>query len=181
MSHARRPEVRHSLLRAVITLTLESPYDLLTVQQILNRASVSRATFYHYYSNKEDLLIDCFREMKVLHIEQWRSSVSSGEVQWGDAGYLLQVLRHFDSHRVIWEAFRNQKAKRLLLRAMHELFRTLARKDFFHCDPGFDRRVVVPFAAAAHFTVVSWLEGELKGTPEEIAKLIRSAVRLPLG
>lgn len=45
-----------ALGRALIELIQERDYDEITVQQILDRAGVGRATFYAHYRNKDDAL-----------------------------------------------------------------------------------------------------------------------------
>ena len=46
----------HALGRALIALMQERDFDEITVQQILDRAGVGRATVYAHYRNKEDAL-----------------------------------------------------------------------------------------------------------------------------
>ncbi|HET7459180.1 MAG TPA: TetR/AcrR family transcriptional regulator [Gemmatimonadaceae bacterium] len=46
----------HALGRALIELIQERDFDDITVQHILDRADVGRATFYAHYRNKEDAL-----------------------------------------------------------------------------------------------------------------------------
>lgn len=46
----------HALGRALIELIQERDFDGITVQHILDRADVGRATFYAHYRNKEDAL-----------------------------------------------------------------------------------------------------------------------------
>lgn len=58
----RKPDQRirrtHERLgSALLTLILERPIDEVTVQQVLDRASVGRSTFYLHYRDKEDLLL----------------------------------------------------------------------------------------------------------------------------
>lgn len=54
------PRIRRTHERlgsALLTLILERPIDEVTVQQVLDRASVGRSTFYLHYRDKEDLLL----------------------------------------------------------------------------------------------------------------------------
>ena len=46
----------HALGRALIELVQERDFDEITVQHILDRAGVGRATFYAHFRNKEDVL-----------------------------------------------------------------------------------------------------------------------------
>ncbi len=42
---------------ALIEHILEKPFDAITVQEVLDRAGVSRSTFYTHYSDKNDLFV----------------------------------------------------------------------------------------------------------------------------
>jgi|ERR1700733_7069966 AcrR family transcriptional regulator len=57
----RKPDLRirrtcERLGSALLTLIQEKPIDDVTVQDVLNRASVGRSTFYVHYRDKDDLL-----------------------------------------------------------------------------------------------------------------------------
>jgi AcrR family transcriptional regulator len=63
---------------ALITLIVEKPVDKVTVQDVLDRASVGRSTFYLHYRDKNDLLLsqlEKFLEMMstALSLRQERS------------------------------------------------------------------------------------------------------------
>jgi AcrR family transcriptional regulator len=48
---------RDRLSDALMKLALEKPFDTITVQNVLDRAGVSRSTFYVHYNDKDDLFI----------------------------------------------------------------------------------------------------------------------------
>jgi AcrR family transcriptional regulator len=48
---------RDRLGDALMELVLEKPFDTITVQDVLDRAGVSRSTFYVHYNDKDDLFI----------------------------------------------------------------------------------------------------------------------------
>ncbi len=52
-----------ALGHAMATLLAEQRFDKITVQQILDRASVSRATFYKYFRGKDDALFSSYEGM----------------------------------------------------------------------------------------------------------------------
>ena len=54
---ARVRRTRDALGDALIELMQEKPFDTITVQDVLDRAHVSRSTFYTHYSDKDDLLM----------------------------------------------------------------------------------------------------------------------------
>jgi AcrR family transcriptional regulator len=47
---------------ALVTLIQEKPIDDVTVQEVLDRASVGRSTFYLHYRDKDDLLLSQFEK-----------------------------------------------------------------------------------------------------------------------
>ncbi len=54
---ARVKRTRDALGDALIALMQEKAFDTITVQDVLDRAHVSRSTFYSHYSDKDDLLM----------------------------------------------------------------------------------------------------------------------------
>jgi|SRR5579863_5791035 len=48
---------RDRLGTALMTLIQEKPYEVVTVQNVLDRARVGRSTFYLHYRDKDDLLL----------------------------------------------------------------------------------------------------------------------------
>src|SRR5215216_1688037 len=54
---ARVRRTRDALGDALVALMHEKPFDTITVQDVLDRAKVSRSTFYTHYSDKDDLLM----------------------------------------------------------------------------------------------------------------------------
>ena len=64
---------RHALGGALMALVTEKPFDTITVQDVLDRAGVSRSTFYSHYSNKDDLFLsdaERFFELMTTSIER---------------------------------------------------------------------------------------------------------------
>lgn len=54
---------RVSLRIALLMLIKEKDFDFISVEEITDRANLGRATFYLHYKDKEDLLLDEFREI----------------------------------------------------------------------------------------------------------------------
>ena len=61
---------RDRLGDAMMELLVEKPFDHITVQEVLDRAQVSRSTFYQHYRDKNDLFLsdvdDFFEKMASL-------------------------------------------------------------------------------------------------------------------
>ena len=54
---ARVRRTRDALGDALVNLMQEKPFDSITVQDVLDRANVSRSTFYSHFDDKDDLLM----------------------------------------------------------------------------------------------------------------------------
>ena len=54
---ARVRRTRDALGDALVALMQEKPFETITIQEVLDRAHVSRSTFYTHYSDKDDLLM----------------------------------------------------------------------------------------------------------------------------
>jgi AcrR family transcriptional regulator len=76
---------RDALGDALVALMHEKPFETITVQQVLDRAHVSRSTFYSHYSDKNDLFLsdaeDFFEMMSTALIRHSDSSTRVAPVQ----------------------------------------------------------------------------------------------------
>ncbi len=71
-SDRRVQRTRKLLQDAMMQLIREMGYDAITVQDILDRANVGRATFYAHYQSKEDLFLAHHNEFSSnLGLGQW--------------------------------------------------------------------------------------------------------------
>lgn len=57
-----RVETRTGIVRVALALFLSEGFDTVTVETICERAGVSRATFFNYFSQKEELLVEIGRQ-----------------------------------------------------------------------------------------------------------------------
>ena len=102
----------HALGRALIELIQEREYDEITVQQILDRAGVGRATFYAHYRNKDDALHSSyeglFRIMESLLVRSATPGrlfpVAEFVAHLADAEELARALRRSGLADEMWEA-----------------------------------------------------------------------------
>ena len=66
---------RQAILEAAGEELMETPYALLTVSRIIQRAGISRASFYYYFSDKEDLFVHLVEEMKNRFIQDLQEAL----------------------------------------------------------------------------------------------------------
>ena len=87
---ARVQRTRDALGDALIALMQEKPFDTITVQEVLDRADVSRSTFYTHYSDKDDLLMS--------DAEEFFEALSMGLSAHGDKSDRVFPVQEFFSH-----------------------------------------------------------------------------------
>lgn len=68
----KRLRTREALLDAAVALFAERGYDATTVDDIAERAVVSRATAFKYFPRKEDLLLEWAARRRGVIAELWR-------------------------------------------------------------------------------------------------------------
>lgn len=87
---ARVRRTRDALGDALVALMQEKPFDTITVQDVLDRAKVSRSTFYTHYSDKEDLLMS--------DAEEFFEAISTALSQARDKSDRVFPVQEFFAH-----------------------------------------------------------------------------------
>jgi len=87
---ARVRRTRDALGDALVALMQEKPFETITVQDVLDRAEVSRSTFYSHYSDKDDLLMS--------DAEEFFESISMALSVHGDQSDRVFPVREFFVH-----------------------------------------------------------------------------------
>jgi AcrR family transcriptional regulator len=57
------PEVQRRILDAAVALFAEQGFDATSVQQVVERAEVTKGALYHYFRAKDDLLYEIYHEL----------------------------------------------------------------------------------------------------------------------
>ena len=87
---ARVRRTRDALGDALIALMQEKPFDTITVQDVLDRAHVSRSTFYSHYNDKDDLLMS--------DADEFFQALSMALSQHGEKSDRVFPVREFFAH-----------------------------------------------------------------------------------
>ena len=87
---ARVRRTRDALGDALVALMQEKPFETITVQDVLDRAEVSRSTFYSHYSDKDDLWMS--------DAEEFFESISMALSVHGDKSDRVFPVREFFVH-----------------------------------------------------------------------------------
>ncbi len=86
----RVQRTREALFGAFMALVLERDYSRITVEDVLNRAGVSRSTFYQHFANLDDLLLSSMAPLLAI-LAVTAAQGSSDRLPW--------LLEHFWTNR----------------------------------------------------------------------------------
>jgi AcrR family transcriptional regulator len=127
----RRVQRTHKLLReALLELILESGYEALSVQDIIDRANVGRATFYAHFDNKEDLLVSGFEALRASLRERQVGALSSADdVDVRMFAFSYDMLAHVDEHRHLFRAMTGKRSGVAVQNVLRKLVIDLVRDD----------------------------------------------------
>lgn len=170
---------RQMIQSAFIELTVEKGYDKVTVQDIVDRANVGRATFYAHYTDKEDLFTQSIaRFFDYLGGELAKENIGKTELLPAYA-----IFSHVEDHAHIHKAF---GATELLHKKFHEQFVSLIenRLEVFAAQ---GKPIPMPkmvcanyFAGALLALIEWWLEADRPFSAKEMAQMYQKMVQASL-
>ena len=188
----RIQRTRHSLRAALLELIKEKEYDDISTEEITERANVGRATFYKHYKDKEDLLLEEFREMANEKVQVLSEVPFSAWLQPEEdsadfgrkmsAPPLLILFEHiYDNSELYYILLKSERSGRVIERirkisteAIVKFVEAKAKTDpipfFFKVPIDF---LAAFFSGALLSTIDWWLEEGLRHTPREMTHLFQ--------
>ncbi|MFM9281829.1 TetR/AcrR family transcriptional regulator [Paenibacillus jiagnxiensis] len=109
---------QEAIKKALIELMIEKNFDQITIQDISDRADVSRRTIYLHYMDKFDLLDKLIEE----HIDEMRELCDStdDDADYKDAGLIW--FEYFESHYLFFSAMLASKGDSFFRNRFLEFF-----------------------------------------------------------
>jgi len=180
---ARVKRTRDALGDALVALMQEKPFDTITVQDVLDRAHVSRSTFYSHYSDKDDLLMS--------DADEFFQALSMALSQHGDKSDRVFPVQEFFAHLADVQPFFKALVKSGRFQENMELARG-------HFARGIERRLAelprgrsippneLPAIAFTHAGALLslltwWLDRGMRESPAEMDQLFHRMVWNGLG
>lgn len=165
---------RRLLRESLLELVAEKGYDRVTVQDVIDRADLSRATFYAHFRDKDDLLVSGLDEL----IEALRNALAAYVVEGQRAsekamGTVQALLEHVDAHRWLYRGWVGGRAGTLVMRQLRHRLTALFRHNFqeivdsLRLSPPVPLEVTAEFAVGACLSLVWWWLEQDEPVPAE--------------
>jgi AcrR family transcriptional regulator len=172
------------LRASLLELIGEVPYDTLTVDQIVDRADVGRATFYAHYVDKADLLRELTDELisEAATRAKMNDPAARSETYSGTAAaeIIAHAGEHPDLYRLVISGGGGVAPRRQLFDTLRnvadEIFGLVAKK--VRATPPVEMHVTTTaFTGALLATIEEWLASDMSASATEVAAiLMRSQV-----
>ena len=162
----RVKRTRAAIQAALLSLMTEKSYESISVQDIIDRADVGRATFYNHFADKEDLLRDGIEGLTTMLFRDAESAALGN-----DLAFSLPILRHFAEQRPLVVAMLSRQGGASLLPHFVAVTtagvrREVEKRGHAHAVPD---EALVRFLAGGFLALVEWwmLDEPLR-EPEEV-------------
>ena len=169
---SRVRQTRAALLGALPALMMERGYERITIQNLLERAAVGRATFYAHFDSKDDLLAGSVEILRAWLVEAWRQMPDER------LGFTLPLFEHLASHCAIYEKSIARESEASVERHIRKMLSDLVREDLAsrrrHLDhPGAIDLAVEYVVGALWSITVWWMGSSIRLSPVEINALFQ--------
>lgn len=148
----RVQRTRRLLQDALVASVIEKGYEAVTVQDIIDRANVGRATFYAHFADKQTLLTSRIEDLRALLLEQQRAAP-------GRLTFSLPMLEHARTHLPMYRSIVGRESGAFIIQRIHRMIADLARHDIRALAPKERperQQLLVEFVAGAFMAVLTW-------------------------
>jgi len=175
---ARVRRTRDALGDALVALMKEKSFDRITVQDVLDRAGVSRSAFYAHYNDKNDLLISDADEFfaaisTVLSVRRDNSDrVAAVSEFFSHVGEMREFIAALVASGNFYENF--ELARGHFARGIEQRLAELPRGQ---CIPPEKRPAIAVAHAGALLSLLTWwIDRGLRESPQQMDELFHRLV-----
>ena len=176
----RVSRTRKALKEALTDLILERGYEGVTVQGVIDRADVSRSTFYAHFLDKDDLLMAILADLEMPGLDpgQWKPDDQA-------FGWTLALFDHFGASKRLFKAVGGSQtgslARRETTRQLEDLVRAeLSRLNAARRLDHVRLEAVIRFLVGTFIGFMDWwMREENEHLPAEVVDRAYRSLVLP--
>ena len=182
----RKEKTINVIYEAVAKLIKEKDYDDITIQDLLDKASISRSTFYAHYKTKDELLLSIsnhiFEHVFSKTLQEEKTHDFSKDVILDYRHLIEHIFYHIRDEREVFEGILSNKVNALFLMEFRNQLSKFVTSYFsnYPMTNNFIPLELKKSLAIEEFIVVLkyWVDNGFKENPEEIADFyIKSAIK----
>jgi AcrR family transcriptional regulator len=176
----RIQRTRALLLGALLDLIVEKGYEVVTVQDIVDRANVGRSTFYKHYLDKRELLMSGVDSLCGSLFPQRLTQDSSVAACASLLSFSLPLLQHVQSNIRFCRALLGPHSAAIVEPQIQRILAELVRQEVAACVspgavPAVPLDVVVQYTVSAFLGLLRWwMDQPTPGSAEEIDRQFRA-------
>jgi AcrR family transcriptional regulator len=171
-------------------MMIEKGYEQTTVQDIIDRADVGRATFYAHFADKQTLLGSRLEDLRTMLAERQREARSAAG---GEAArtltFSLPMLEHAQEHLALYSKITGRESGTFVLQRIQQMLADLVLDDLIAMGlkrPSERRELLAQHLSGAFMASLTWwLDHGAKLAPSEVdgiyQRLALNGVREELG
>jgi len=176
----RVQRTRQALLNALLALVREKGFEALSVQDIIDRANVGRATFYAHFENKDDLLLSGLEDFRTAIKDHQRRLLQEAAGS-GERAFLFshELFDHVNAHRDVFGAMVGKHSGAVVQRVFQKILVELVREEVRAMGPreGDDSmpvEAVVQHIAGGLWGLLSWwIDARRRPSVEDVSKVFQ--------
>jgi AcrR family transcriptional regulator len=168
----RIQRTRALLQNALVSLMIEKAYESITVQEIIDRANVGRATFYAHFADKSALLTSRLEDLRVALLRKQREALSKPGNGIRAFSFSRAMLEHASESLTVWRGIAGRESGAFVMARIQDILAELVRNDV--AALGLTRKSSEREALVQHLTggfvalMVWWLNGGAQVSVNEI-------------
>jgi AcrR family transcriptional regulator len=177
----RRVQRTQQLLHgALMSLIQEKGFEGLSVQDIIDRANVGRATFYAHFDNKEDLLASGIDGLWASLRERQRQALADATVDDDRLfAFSHDLFVHANEHRAVFRAMVGKRSGAVIQQLLQKMLVDLVREEVTRTvssavTPAAPVEAMAQFIGSGLFGLLMWWgNGKMRMPVEEVNALFR--------
>jgi AcrR family transcriptional regulator len=181
----RIQRTRQLLHGSLMGLIQEKGFEGLSVQDIIDRANVGRATFYAHFDSKEDLLASGIENLRESLKERQRQARSAGGSDERLFAFGRELFTHANEHRTVFRAMVGKRSGAVVQQLLQKMLVDLVREEVKGTCAG--KANETPIEAVSQFIggglfglLMWWGNGNMRMAVDDVDSMFRRLAIPPL-